>query len=58
VDVTAAMSGYLAATNCMELEFAGDARRWPRDEEDKIDHGVGWSFNKRLATAWRRANRW
>ncbi|GAC1639242.1 MAG: pyrimidine-nucleoside phosphorylase [Candidatus Acidiferrum sp.] len=49
VVITAAGSGYLAATNCTEfgnaLAMLGGGRE---TKEDKIDHGVGLEFHKRI----------
>jgi len=49
LDVTAATSGYLAATNCMEFGIALAMLGGGREtKEDKIDHGVGLEFHKRI----------
>ncbi len=49
VIITAATSGYLAATNCTEfgaaLAMLGGGRE---TKEDRIDHGVGLEFHKRI----------
>ena len=48
-EVTAAASGFLAATNCTEfgvaLAMLGGGRE---KKEDRIDHGVGLEFHKRI----------
>ncbi|HET9802049.1 MAG TPA: thymidine phosphorylase [Candidatus Acidoferrum sp.] len=48
-EVTAAASGFLAATNCTEfgvaLAMLGGGRE---KKEDQIDHGVGLEFHKRI----------
>ena len=49
LDVTAATSGYLAATNCMEFGIALAMLGGGREtKEDKIDHGVGLEFHRRI----------
>jgi pyrimidine-nucleoside phosphorylase len=49
VDVIAATSGYLAATDCMEFGIALAMLGGGREtKEDKIDHGVGLEFYKRI----------
>jgi pyrimidine-nucleoside phosphorylase len=49
IDVTATTSGYLAATNCMEFGIALAMLGGGREtKEDKIDHGVGLEFHKRI----------
>ena len=49
MDVTATTSGYLAATNCMEFGIALAMLGGGREtKEDKIDHGVGLEFHKRI----------
>jgi pyrimidine-nucleoside phosphorylase len=49
VDVIAATSGYLAATDCMEFGIALAMLGGGREtKEDKIDHGVGLEFHKRI----------
>src|SRR5438477_1373747 len=49
LDVSAATSGYLAATNCMEFGIALAMLGGGREtKEDKIDHGVGLEFYKRM----------
>src|SRR5438046_6169573 len=49
LDVTAATAGYLAATNCMEFGIALAMLGGGREtKEDKIDHGVGLEFHKRI----------
>jgi pyrimidine-nucleoside phosphorylase len=49
VDITSPASGFLAATNCMEfgvaLAMLGGGRE---KKEDKVDHGVGLAFHKRI----------
>jgi pyrimidine-nucleoside phosphorylase len=49
LDITAAASGFLVATNCTEfgvaLAMLGGGRE---KKEDKIDHGVGLEFHKRI----------
>jgi pyrimidine-nucleoside phosphorylase len=48
-DVTAAHSGYLAATNCMDFGIALAMLGGGREtKEDRIDHGVGLEFHKRI----------
>ena len=47
--ITAAAAGYLAATNCMEFGIALAMLGGGREtKEDKIDHGVGLEFHKRI----------
>jgi len=49
LDVAASTSGYLAATNCMEFGIALAMLGGGREtKEDKIDHGVGLEFHKRI----------
>jgi len=49
LDVLASASGYLAATNCMEFGIALAMLGGGREtKEDKIDHGVGLEFHKRI----------
>jgi pyrimidine-nucleoside phosphorylase len=49
LDVSAATAGYLAATNCMEFGIALATLGGGREtKEDKIDHGVGLEFYKRI----------
>jgi pyrimidine-nucleoside phosphorylase len=49
LDMIAAVSGYLAATNCMEFGIALAMLGGGREtKEDKIDHGVGLEFHKRI----------
>src|SRR5437016_5647616 len=49
LDVIAEVSGYLAATNCMEFGIALAMLGGGREtKEDKIDHGVGLEFHKRI----------
>jgi len=49
LDMIASTSGYLAATNCMELGIALAMLGGGREtKEDKIDHGVGLEFHKRI----------
>ena len=49
LEITAAASGFLAATNCTEfgvaLAMLGGGRE---KKEDQIDHGVGLEFHKRI----------
>ncbi len=48
-DVTSATSGFLAATDCMEFGIALAMLGGGREtKEDKIDHGVGLEFHKRI----------
>jgi len=49
LDVVASTSGYVAATNCMEFGIALAMLGGGREtKEDKIDHGVGLEFHKRI----------
>jgi pyrimidine-nucleoside phosphorylase len=49
VDVTSTTSGFLAATDCMEFGIALAMLGGGREtKEDKIDHGVGLEFHKRI----------
>jgi len=49
LDVLASASGYLAATNCVEFGIALAMLGGGREtKEDKIDHGVGLEFYKRI----------
>jgi len=48
-DVISSTSGFLAATNCMEFGIALAMLGGGREtKEDKIDHGVGLEFHKRI----------
>jgi pyrimidine-nucleoside phosphorylase len=48
-DVVSASSGFVAATNCMEFGIALAMLGGGREtKEDKIDHGVGLEFHKRI----------
>ena len=49
VDITSPASGFLAATNCMEFGIALAMLGGGREKkEDKVDHGVGLEFHKRI----------
>jgi len=49
VDVVSSASGFLAATDCMEFGIALAMMGGGREtKEDKIDHGVGLEFHKRI----------
>ena len=49
IDVTSATFGFLAATDCMEFGIALAMLGGGREtKEDKIDHGVGLEFHKRI----------
>jgi pyrimidine-nucleoside phosphorylase len=49
VDITSPASGFLAATNCMEFGVALATLGGGREKkEDKVDHGVGLVFHKRI----------
>ncbi|MBS1839534.1 MAG: thymidine phosphorylase [Acidobacteria bacterium] len=49
VDIGSSASGFLAATNCMEFGIALAMLGGGREKkEDKVDHGVGLEFHKRI----------
>jgi pyrimidine-nucleoside phosphorylase len=49
LDIVGSVSGFLAATNCMEFGIALAMMGGGREKkEDKVDHGVGLEFHKRI----------
>ena len=49
VDIASPTSGFLGATNCMEFGIALAMLGGGREKkEDKVDHGVGLEFHKRI----------
>jgi pyrimidine-nucleoside phosphorylase len=49
VNITSLASGFLSATNCMEFGIALAMLGGGREKkEDKVDHGVGLEFHKRI----------